>query len=386
MDPLRRSEALLRLAAALLRVGRLPDAVESCETARELAEAGGSRTLAWRARLLLGTIQSETEPTNGAYERLRAEAMEAISELEQEGDDPALASAWSSLANAEWFPCHINQAATALQRAVDILRTSRAAASGDLRFVTNELLYALQCSPIPTAEVFERTESLFPLLGSGWIAEAMQLEDRAQLLSMTGDFAQARQLAERALETVREVGLRGGIASCLFTRGMIERRAGNPSGVVLYARELYEADVESGNVGSASTVAGALGEALAELGEFDEARRYGDIAMETSSEDDFASRVLALRVRAAVALHDGDRDDAEQAVEESLRLCEGVDWPEEVGITHLAAARVLLGLGQEDRALAAAKTAHDLFANKQIEPLTRRAQALVQQCTDRMQA
>jgi class 3 adenylate cyclase/tetratricopeptide (TPR) repeat protein len=215
--------------------------------------------------------------------------------------------------------------------------------------------------------------------GAAWISAAYR--GLAHLRTLEGRFAEARELAARSLAAFEELGNREQVASAIAEKGVVEHRAGNAAEGARLIREGFEAMIAIGDRSFASTIAGALGEALVDLGDDDEAWRFGTIARDTSATDDVHSQASGRAVQARVLSRRGDQDGAEALAEEAASIAAPTDYLPLHGNVLVHQAHVLHEGGKLDQALAAAREARDLYEQKGATFFVEQTQALIDDWT-----
>ncbi|MDQ6719340.1 MAG: hypothetical protein M3003_00920, partial [Candidatus Dormibacteraeota bacterium] len=116
------------------------------EEAVGLARDTGDRSLEWLARIRRSSTQMLTDPHGMPTEEFRSELEEAARAFEELGDDAALATVWTKLAEIEWMPCRYDRAESAARRAVEHARRS-----GDERLLAEALLISIAAPMFGTA-------------------------------------------------------------------------------------------------------------------------------------------------------------------------------------------------------------------------------------------
>ena len=201
-----------------------------------------------------------TDPHGMSTEVLRAELEEAASAFEELGDEAALATVWTELAEIEWMPCRYDRAERAARRAIEHARRS-----GDERLLANALIISLAAPMLGTATPQEGIRGLDDLgadLSRSRQLEGVGLIVRAFYLAMQGDFDEARRLSEHAAGDRRwGSALRSDLAGQHEQLGEIERYAGDVAASERAFRRSYEIMDALGDEGHKSTSAAALAEA-----------------------------------------------------------------------------------------------------------------------------
>ena len=371
--PAERAEAQLELSRAHDLAGDLRAAMAALEEARSLAVDGSSVGL--RAELRTIRLNSSLDPSIESFGRSAARIRTIITELEPLDDVLGLAEAWEALGMAEWGPGRFDDAAQAFRTAISYARQTqdpRAARSASFAHCA-----AMTTGSVQVAEARAEARQTYDALGSGPLSEAFTTTIEADFASMEGKLEEARRLNARSMTIGEDLALTIVVGGSLQTQALFERRVGDMEALAEPARRWHGMTSEAGDVGVGSTAAALLAEALLGLDQLSEAGRLATVAIDTSADDDFASQVGGRRVLALIAARRGDERSARSLIEEAVDRCEGVQWPEEVGNTHLDRAEVMRLLDENGEAIASARRALELYAAKGIRPLEERAGALL---------
>ena len=373
--PVERAEAHLELNIAHDLAGDRRAALAALEEARSLDDDGDGSSVALRAELRTIRLNRSLDPSVESYGRSAARIRSIIAELEPLDDVLGLADAWEALGMAEWGSARFDEAAQAFRTSIGYARRTQ-----DPRAVRSPSFahcVAMTMGSVRLAEARAEARETYDAFGSGPASEAFTTTIEADFASMEGKFEEARRLAARSMVIAEDLALNIVVEGILQTQALIERRVGDLEALAEPARRWYGMTSEAGDVGVGSTAAALLAEALLGLDQLSEAGRLATVAIDTSADDDFASQVGGRRVLALIAARRGDERSARSLIEEAVDRCEGVQWPEEVGNTHLDRAEVMRLLGEEEEAIMSARRALELYAAKGIRPLEERAAALL---------
>lgn len=143
-------------------------------------------------------------------------------------------------------------------------------------------------------------------------------------------------------------------------------------------KESYDAMTATGDRSYASTVAVALGMALLDVHEDDEAWRFGTIARETSSSDDVMSQAGGRAVQARLLSRRGEHDAAESLAHEAVQIMGQTDYLDQHGEMLVHEALVLRESGKAEEAVAAAREAVALYERKGATYWVDRTQRLIE--------
>ena len=341
----RRAELLLDLGsrAGLFELGELERAEEVLVEAVETARACGDRVLELRATLehhLLRTLVDET-----AFEALKETAAQAIVELEQLGDDAALAHGWSAIAQVHLIEVQFGKMAEASERAVEHARRA-----GDRTLEVESLVWLLRNSwfgPRPIDDGIRLcTEVLERATGESYL-ESVAIQVLGVLHAMRGEFEPARELLDRARAIQLDLGLRLAFgAGTAMMGGTVEILAGDPVAAEKRMRDGYEILVSIGEKGYLSTLVGYIAEAIYQQGRFEEAEQAAREARELSAPEDVESQRLWRGVIAKVLARRGEFEEAERLVREALEWADRSDGYARAD-TRLDVVEVLTIVGQD---------------------------------------
>ena len=132
-----------------------------------------------------------------------------------------------------------------------------------------------------------------------------------------------------------------------------------------------------GDEGHGSTGAAMLARALCDLGRFEEAERYVEIALRTGADDDLATQAPARSTQALVHAARGEFAEAEQLAREAVDLMADAESPNFQGDVWMDLAQVLRMAGKLEEAGQAAGEALAFYERKGNRPASGTAQALI---------
>jgi tetratricopeptide (TPR) repeat protein len=319
----------------------------------------------------------EVDPHGRPTEEFRAELEAAALEFERLGDDEALATVWSELANLEWMPCRFETAERAARRALEHARRS-----GDGRLVADAL------TPLIAAQAFGATvpgdgisslDELNDDLARSRRTESVALVVRGTYRAMDGAIDEGRRLLLLGWEISDSLGLSLAVAAHEEVLGELETWAGDMDAAERALRSCYERLDRLGDEGHKSTAAASLARALFALGRHDEAERYASIAREIAAEDDVMSQVYGRTAQALVLAASGSFTEAEDIARGGvgLFLAAGSEAPNIVGEAWMDLAKVLRMAGKGLQADEAAREALALFERKGNRPASASTRAFI---------
>jgi ATP/maltotriose-dependent transcriptional regulator MalT len=330
-----------------MRAGRFADADAVLAEAVSGSQATGDRRVQLRAEVERGFVRSFTRP-EGSTSEIAHIAESAIPELEELGDDRALAKAWWLLSEVHVIGCRWSARAEALERALEHARKA-----GDAReeaTLVALLAQALHYGPTPVSEAIRRCQGFLADAADDPSLEAAIASTLGGLHAMEGEFDLARRLCARAKEIYEEMGLAYRRAARSLVPAEVELLAGDPVAAERELRWGYEKLEAMGEKGARSTLAGFLARALLAQGRDGEAERFTRISEELAGSDDLVTQVVWRATRAGVLARRGEVVESERLGREALDLAEQTDFPELLGGALVALAEVIRLAGAADEA------------------------------------
>jgi tetratricopeptide (TPR) repeat protein len=207
--------------------------------------------------------------------------------------------------------------------------------------------------------------------------EAALLSVRGFYTAMQGSFDEARRLVALANDVAEAVG--AGFQLSAFAEGLghIELYAGDAEAAERAFRWNYENLGKMGDEGHQSTGAAMLGRALCDLGRFEEAERYVEIALRIGAADDLATHAPARSTQALVHASRGKFAEAERLAREAVALYANAESPNFQGDVLLDLAQVLRMAGKPVEAGHAAGEALAFYESKGNRPASGTARAFI---------
>ncbi|MGZ6543982.1 MAG: adenylate/guanylate cyclase domain-containing protein [Actinomycetota bacterium] len=372
----RRARLLYELGGSNGWVGDTNASFVAFDEAAGLAADAGDRSLEWLARIRRSAKQTLTEPHAKPTEQFRAELEEARRAFEELGDDAALATVWTELAMIEWNPCRYHRATLAADRAIEHARRS-----GDERLIGRALgpLVAAQMYGLATPDEGLRTlNELSEELSDNRLNEAVLLSARAYYTAMQESFEEARRLMALADDVAETIGLGLLLSAHADSLGHVELWAGDAEAAERAFRRNYESLEELGDEGHGSTGAAMLARALCDLGRFEEAEGYVEIALRIGAADDLATQVPARSTQGLVHASRGEFEVAEQLAREAVALYADAEAPNFQGDAWMDLAEVLRMAGKPVEAGYAAGEALAFYERKGNRPAAGTARAFIE--------
>jgi len=199
----------------------------------------------------------------------------------------------------------------------------------------------------------------------------------SRLRALQGRFSEALELLAIARAAHEDLGNRHQAISSISAEGEIQHQAGNLEEGARLIREGYDGMIATGDRSFASTVGVALGVALLDLNEDDEAWRFGAIAREMSSSDDVISQAGGRAVQARVLSRRGEHDAAESLAREAVAIMSQTDYLDQHAGSLVHQAKVLSESGKTEEGVAAARAALALYERKGATFFVERTQRLI---------
>ncbi len=362
----KRVEVRLRLASALIDIGRPMDADAAARAAAFEGRAAGDRAGELRAALFRGQITAWTGPDP----TLLPLAHEALSFFSDAGDDQGSMQAWRVIALAALDHGRNAEAATAFNEA---LVHTRRIGHIDEREILGWLEYVLIHGPVPVRDVLRWTEENSRPAEE---LEPIMFAARAVLMAMAGHVAEARQFCARSEALVEKLGIWAWMAAYREFAWHVETISGDHLAAEKHARrgcELYEQiQVRPG----LSFLSGMLAQSLCAQGRYDEAAHWADVCEENDVGVLWGAASWQ-QARAKVHARRGELDRAERLAREAVATTEQTDLLAWQATTLLDLAEVLEFVGQREEAAAATAQAVELFERKGIVLMAERARALL---------
>ncbi len=353
----RQRRLLFQLGLALYYAGEAPRAETTLTRAIAEADQAADEGASALAAVALLAVESSTRSTEQAESAREYERLGRV--LERTGDlaGARLADAWAAF--SLFASGHAGEAARRAAALVELgpsdelwYAEARSAMGASLVYgpaSVEEAIVAIQ------AEV-ERAQGTATAFGAN--------RGVSRLRALQGRFAEAREAMDRARVGFEELGNRHQLASLSAQAGEIEYMDGGLESAARLSIESYEAMTAAGDRSFASSVAVQVGRVLIDLGDLDQAWRYGTIALDTSSSDDVLSQAGGRAIQARVLSQHGEHEEAEVLAREAEAIMAATDYLVEHGEMVMHLAHVLHEAGKGDEAIAAARDAIALYEQK----------------------
>lgn len=316
-----------------------------------------------------------SDPHAQSTDEFRIDLEEAAHHFGELGDDAALATVWTELAEVDWMPSLYGRAERSVRRAVEHARRSRDARL--LEHAGSVLLAASMFGPATPEEGLRTIDEMAEDAALSRHLEEFALVARAYFLGMRGEFDEARRLLRMADDIATSLGLRFDVGANREQLGSLERYAGELEAAERAFRENYVILDELGDEGHKSTGAANLAVALCALGRFDEAEPYAEEAIRIAAEDDTASQAPGRSALALVLASRGAFAEAERLAREAVELYSNAEAPNFQADVWMDLARVLQAAGKRSDAEQGAREALALYERKGNQPAVALSRAFI---------
>jgi class 3 adenylate cyclase/tetratricopeptide (TPR) repeat protein len=336
-DP-KRVKLLVDLTEALTEGGRMDRAADVIGQAA--AEAEGLADERLRAHLLMGRWSVRASKGLGEFEEAERDGLSAAGVFRDHGDDLGLARAWALVGRARWWAGRAEDSEDALERA-----RHHARAAGDKRKEAEALLIVsatLAQGPRHVEDAARRAEALLEEYGGDRTIEAYMSHALSHLRSWQGRSDDARRLARRYRDILRENGQEASWAEASECEGDVLLMGGDTEEAIRVMEEgqrrLDEMHIDD------TTILPFLANALVIAGRWEEAEAPAQRAIEGGHPLwGTLGRTTLARVRARQARG----EEAERLAREALDAARRYEYPIWKGRAALGLAEVLELLGRD---------------------------------------
>lgn len=353
-DP-KRVELLVDLAEALAEGAQVDRARQVLRQAADSAEALADDRLA--AHVLTGRWFVKASEGASDVERAEADGLRAVEVFRRHGDDLGLARAWGLVGSARWWTGR----AAAAEEALELSRR-HAGAAGDPWKEADSLLIlsaVLVQGPQPAEEAARRAEGILQESAGNRTVEAYMSHALAHLRAWQGRFDEARDLAQRYRDILRENGQEANWADSSECAADVELLAGDVDEAV---RLMIEGQRRFDEMGIADpTILPFLAYALYVAGRWQEAE---DPAVRAIERGHPLWKMMAQTVLARVRARQGRGQEGERLAREALEAVGRTDYLGFQGRAGMAMAEVLEILEREEEAIPFREEAVRVFEQK----------------------
>jgi class 3 adenylate cyclase/tetratricopeptide (TPR) repeat protein len=226
------------------------------------------------------------------------------------------------------------------------------------------LLWSLPRGVRPAKEALKRCHQLLADISDDPAAVAQAQGVMAELEAMVGRFDVARRLADAAVATMTELGLRVFLRRARLIRGQIDLLAGDPVGAERTFRAVYDELGVSGDLETVSTCASLLAEALLAQGRIEEAQAFTVVAASNAPHGSVLAEAKWRYIRARTRVRSGGFVEALDLAREAVEMTAQGDDLNLRADALLAQADVLLTGGRQAEAREKAAAAIALYERK----------------------
>ena len=374
-DPAR-PDVALRAGQAIVEAGEPERAAAAFEDARAQAARLGDERVEIRARLHAADMRTLLEP-EGATEELERLLEDSIPTLEALGDEEGLAVAWKMAGVVALTRSNGEQMTTAFERAA--LHAERARAPGLLTEALSWLLSAAVVGMVRPDDAIERIRLVLLRAPEDRKLQALGAIHRSMSLAELGRFDEARESYRRGQGILMDLGATLWAWGTRFASGWAEYLADDRAAAERELRDGIEALSAIGEHAYLSTQASFLSQVLYEQGRFDEAAEMADLGERSGASDDLATQVPARGVKAKLLARRGDVAGAIEVAEGAIEMLTGSDFADLHGGARVDLAEVYERAGRREDAIAALRSAVDVYERRGLRPLIERTRARLDQ-------
>lgn len=351
----------LALAAAHEDIGAFDAARPILEGTIQAARASGDRRLELRAELQVAAIALSEQP-EGAAERCRAVAEEAIPVFTAAADHRGLALAWDLWCEPDHMWCRWAPMTAALERA-----PAQARLAGDGYRATRlagGVAHGVCWGPVPLDEALTRCRELL-----GDVAALPHLVARIRgrigvLLAMAGRDEEAVSEivpAEAILHDLRNDYFLGSFGLAVSNVHLWARRHDEAERLLRSADAVF---AKAGERSVRSTVLAGLAKVLLAQGRLADADQAALLALEVGSADDLATVITAVDVQAQILAARGQAPEAVVLARTAVDKLGDTDMLSLIGEAWEVYGRVLLTEGRRDAGADALVRAAEAYERK----------------------
>jgi class 3 adenylate cyclase/tetratricopeptide (TPR) repeat protein len=351
----KRVELLVDLSEALVEGAQIDRAREVLREATDEAERLADALL--RTHVLMGEWYVKATEGPSDVERAEQDGLRAVEVFGKHGDKRGLARGWDLVGRARWWAGRSGDAEEALERA-----RQHASAASDPRIEADSLLTlsaVLTQGPRPAEEAASRAEEIVVEYGGNRTVQAYMFHTLGHMRAWQGRFEEARRMATRYREILRENGQEANWADSSECAADVELLAGHVDEAVRLVSEGQRRYEEMGIADP--TILPFLAYALYVAGRWEEAE---DPAVRAIEGGHPLWKMMAQTVLARVRAHQGRGEEAERLAGEAIESAGRTDYLGFQGRAALAMAEVLEILGREEEAIPYREEAVRVFEEK----------------------
>jgi tetratricopeptide (TPR) repeat protein len=298
---------------------------------------------------------------------------DAIPTLEELGDEEGLSLAWKAAGVVALARSNGERMTTAFERAT--LHAERARDPGLLSEALSWLLASAVVGMVRPEDAIERIRSVLKRAPEDRKLEALGAVHESMSLAELGRFDEARESYRRGQGILMDLGATMWAAGTRFSSGWVEYLADDRAAAEREFREGIEALSAMGEHSYLSTQAAYLAQVLYGQGRFDEAAEMADLAERSGSSDDLSTQVTARGVKAKLLARRGDVTGAIELAEGAIEMLSESDFADLHGGALVDLAEVYQAAGRREDAIAALRSAIDVYERRGLRPLIERTRS-----------
>jgi class 3 adenylate cyclase len=377
---------LLERAFALAEEGEAQRARIAVELAPKLIEAGEHD----RIEALLSTAEGTPEvaaeaalvrlewllhnQTEQAFAMIDARLPAILADLERLGDERGLARAYLAAMRVQGYACRARAAGE-----LALLAMQHAKMAGDEGLRCEALgwyIGTLNNGDRSAGEVAAELDAIERDAPSRRVGAWINYV-RGYLAMLDGRFDDAARLARESTDVLTDTGLVLAVAGGAHLSVEIRRSAGDLRGALAILEEADRILAGFGERTYRSTTQAHLAEVHQELGDRDATEAAIGLSEQLGVPEDIINFTITHRVRAELALADGNLQEAEQWARSAVDYAFRTDYYDSHATTLLTLARVLAQSGTTEQAAAEARAALALMEAKGDKPRAAQARAML---------
>jgi len=371
-----RPDVSLRAGQAIVEAGEPERAAAAFEDARAQAARLGDRRVEIRARLHAAEMRTLLDP-EGATAELDRLLADAIPTLEAFGDEEGLALAWKMAGVVALTRSNGAQMTTAFERAA--LHAERARDPGLLTETLSWLLATAVVGMVRPEDSIERIRSVLRRAPEDRKLEALGAVHESMSMAELGQFGEARERYQRGYGMLMDLGATMWAAGTKFSAGWMEILADDLTAAERQLRDGIDALTSMGEHSYLSTQAAYLARVLFDQERFDEAAEMAELAERSGSSDDLSTQVTARGVKAKLLAQRGEVAGAIDLAEGAIDMLRGSDFADLHGGALVDLAEVYERAGRREDAIAALRSAVEVYERRGLRPLIERTNARLEQ-------
>jgi class 3 adenylate cyclase len=364
---IRRARIALDLAEQLIETGEVAAVDELLTEAQrhpELDALAAVTRLEW---------MTHVRPP-GAARAIESQLPGLLEHFARAGDERGLARSHMLAYDHHWLKARATPAGEELRLAGEHAR--RAKADGLRQRALDAYVGTLRYSSLDARTMSEELDAIELERPGPRLAASVDM-GRSAVAQLDGRVDDARRLMHRAADRFRSLGNPKTAGDTAQTCGELELSLGDPAAAL---EPLQRSDAILARLGERSmrsTTQAFLAQAHWRLGNVDAASAAIELAEELGGTDDVGTLIETHRVKAQMALADGNGEAAERWARSAVDHACSTDALVDQAITRLELARILAALDRRDEAISEAQAALKLFTAKGDRPGAEQTRAML---------